>query len=539
MSSESIPSLDINRLVWELASDKKSIRHTAFDTVYDGLALQTRREPLDYLAMMRLWKGLYYLLWKEDKVDMQFTLCKRISGLIHMLPEPSPKEERAFMKFAGIDDEGSLDDEYEDSDDDTAEYGGQAVLFARCGLETLCREWPSVDYLRQSKVMRLVRDFVYALIERILSNYDESAIEANMLIHTISLVLLSNSRIVQQASPKSLVIHFSDVWTDGIRRGLKQTYESQPFTEKKLSHLLSPWIEYMVNSIDKEVSESIGTNIFGRITDTSYKPPENFAEYLGNIDEDEDEQDISLIELVRSQAKEAERIEKQMQGVSTKCELNVKKIRRPWEKRMRGHVGSYRYAEQDPHARPESTTEKNSDSIGNKVEYRGTRTLSNSEILEKFVAELQEVQTWWRANSEAILESLANADQEPTPKRILRKEEKAFVEAKQYLNRSTYNKYKTELHNVRVSRRGLLVYDPKVHERMLRTEDYAVIKPVLLNQLDPEELEKLFGADSGILDELGVVVDVSRFYAREDMEDTDTIDADRESSNSDEDDCHK
>lgn len=113
------------------------------------------------------------------------------------------------------------------------------------------------------------------------------------------------------------------------------------------------------------------------------------------------------------------------------------------------------------------------------------------------------------------------------------------MEAKQYLNRSIYAKYKTELHNVRVSRRGLLVYDPKVHERMLRTEDYAVIKPVLLNQLDPEELEKLFGTDSGILDELGAVIGASRFYAREDMEDTDSIDADRESSNSEEDDCHK
>ncbi|KAE8304098.1 Nucleolar protein, Nop52 [Giardia duodenalis] len=542
MSSETIPSLDINRLVWELASDKKSIRHTAFDTVYDGLALQTRREPLDYLAMMRLWKGLYYLLWKEDKVDMQFTLCKRISGLIHMLPEPSPKEERAFMKFAGVDNEGSLYDEDEDTEDDTADYGGQAVLFARCGLETLCREWPSVDYLRQSKVMRLVRDFVYALIERILSNYDESAIEANMLIHTVSLVLLSNSRIVQQASPKSLVIHFSDVWADGIRRGLKQTYESQPFTEEKLSHLLSPWIEYVVNSIDKEVSESIGTNIFSRITDTSYNPPENFAEYLRNVEEDEgseSDQDISLIELVLSQAKEAERVEQQMQGVSTKCELNIKKIRRPWEKRMRGHVGSYRYAEKDPHARPGPTTEESSDNTGNRVEYRGARALSNSEILEMFATELQEAQAWWRANSEAILESLANADQEPAPKRVLRKEEKAFVEAKQYLNRSIYAKYKTELHNVRVSRRGLLVYDPKVHERMLRTEDYAVIKPVLLNQLDPEELEKLFGTDSGILDELGAVIGASRFYAREDMEDTDSIDADRESSNSEEDDCHK
>ena len=538
MSSEGIPSLDINKLVWELASDKKSIRHTAFDTVYDGLALQTRREPLDYLAMMRLWKGLYYLLWKEDKVDMQFELCKRISGLIHMLPEPSPEEERVFMKFAGVDDEGSPNDDGSDYND-TADYGGQAVLFARCGLETLCREWPSVDYLRQSKIMRLVRDFVYALIERILSNYDESIVEASMLIHTVSLVLLSNSRIVQQASPKSLVIHFSDVWTDGVRRGLKQTHESQPFTEEKLSHLLSPWIEYVVSSTDKEVSESIGTNIFSRVTDTSYKPPENFAEYLQDSEEHEDsdsDHNVSLLQLVRSQAKKAESLEEQTQGLSTKCELNIRKIRRPWEKRMRGHVGSYRYAEKDPHARPGVATEESSDSTENRVEYRRrNRSLSNSEILNIFASELQEIQEWWKANSDTILEGLAEENKEPAPKRTLRKEERAFLEAKQYLNRSIYNKYKTELHNVRVSRRGLLIYDPKVHERMLRTEDYAVIKPVLLSQLDPEELEKLFGANSGILDELGATIGASRFYAREDMEDTDSIDADRESSNSEED----
>lgn len=546
MSSDGIPSLDINKLVWELASDKKSIRHAAFDAVYDGLALQTRREPLDYLAMMRLWKGLYYLLWKEDKVDVQFTLCKKISGLIHMLPEPSPKEEKAFMKFAGMDEEESPNDYESDETEDAdgaADYGGQAVLFARCGLETFCREWPSVDYLRQSKVMRFVRDFVYALIERILSNYDDNIIEASMLMYTISLVLLSNSRIVQQASPKSLVIHFSDVWTDGIRRGIKRTHESQPFTEEKLSHLLSPWIEYVASSTDKDISESIGANIFSRVTDTSYNPPENLAEYLQD-DEDsngsENDRGISLIQLVQSQAKEAEDLDKQMQGVSTKCELNIAKIRRPWEKRMRGHVGSYRYAEKDPHARPGATTDESSDITENKVDYRRrTRALSNSEILKLFVNELQEIQEWWRINSEAILEKLANDGKEPAPKRVLRKEEKAFLEAKQYLNRSIYNKYKEELHNVRVSRRGILVYDPKVHERMLRTEDYAVIKPVLLSQLDPEELEKLFGADSGIVDELGVTISATRFYAREDMEDSDSIDADRESSNSEDDICHK
>lgn len=544
MSSDSIPSLDINKLVWELASDKKSIRHEAFDTVYDGLALQTRREPLDYLTMMRLWKGLYYLLWKEDKVDMQFALCKRISGLIHMLPEPSPREEKTFMKLAGMNDDDDDDDEQEDEDDeDAADYGGQAVLFVRCGLETFCREWPSVDYLRQSKIMRFVRDFVYALIERALSNYDDNIVEASMFMYTVSLVLLSNSRIVQQASPKSLVIHFSDVWTDGIRRGIKQTHENQPFTEEKLSHLLSPWIEYMVTSTDKDISESIGINIFSRITDTSYDPPENLAEYLQNCeDNDGSESDagVSLIQLVRSQAKEAENSEKQMQNISTKCELNVAKTRRPWEKRMRGHVGSYRYAEKDPHAKPRAIAEKNSDSTEDKLDYnRRIRTISNSEILNLFADELQLMQEWWITNGEAIIEKLANTNKEPAPKRALRKEEKAFLEAKQYLNRSIYNKYKNELHNVRVSRRGLLVYDPKVHERMLRTEEYAAIKPVLLSQLDPEELEKLFGTDSGIIDELGVTIDTSRFYAREDMEDSDSIDADRESSNSEEEFYHK
>ncbi|TNJ30006.1 Nucleolar protein, Nop52 [Giardia muris] len=501
-------SLNPTKLVWELASDTKDIRYKAFETVKEELGLLARQKPLDYLGMMTLWKGLYFLLWKEDKVDAQGRISREVSQLLDLLPEPSSEAEERFLAFLDGDDE------------DTDETGGQAVLFMRCALETLCREWEAVDYLRMSKVMRLVRDVVYGLVRRIIDTEGaEICIEGGMLLHTLNLVMLNDTRIATQSAPASLVAHVADVWVDAIRNGIKKS--EGVFSSTKLRDLLLPWIEFFITTKNVHIQKAIIDTIFFRVSDISYNPPVNLAAYidkdvdLSDIESEDDEKDEEKIRIPNLSLPQIT-----FKLAAEKAELDC-----PEDTIMKS-IGK----------KNQSSKEKEISSVP-KRKYTGTHSVdaytvdTTSEIpsidvpeaLEKFASELEEMREWWGENGKTLME-------EP-PRKVIRKEQQTFLEAKYQLNRYVYEEHKHELHNVRIDRRGFLVYDPDVHRRLVQTNEFYTIKPILLDSLDVSELERLFGGNTPEVAELAAQ---RHFYSKEDRADTDTLDADAESSESSE-----
>lgn len=484
----------------------KDVRYKAFETVKEELGLLARQKPLDYLGMMTLWKGLYYLLWKEDKVDAQRRISKEVSQLLDLLPEPSPEAEEGFIAF--------LDGDGENTD----ETGGQAILFMRCALETLCREWEAVDYLRMSKIMRLVRDVIYELVRRVIDTEGaEICVEGGMLLHTLNLVMLNDARIATQSAPGSLVAHVADVWVDAIRNGIRKSEGA--FSSTKLRDLLLPWLEFFITTNNVHIQKAIIDTIFFRVTDISYNPPVNLAAYidedvdLSDIEDEEGEENdnipnLSLPQITFKLAAEKEELD----SPEEEEEKTLESMNNTHSKRRKTFLARIR--------KPQGTRNVDVYTIDTTAEIP---PINVPEALEKFASELEEMREWWGEHGKALLE-------EP-PRKVIRKEQQAFLEAKYQLNRQVYEKHKHELHNVRVDRKGFLVYDPDVHRRLVQTQEFYTIKPVLLDSLDVSELEQLFGGNTPEVTELAAQ---RHFYPKEDRADTDTLDADAESSESSE-----
>ena len=77
------------------------------------------------LEMLVLWKALHYCLWLADKSAVQLELCASLANLIHACKNEI-----------------------------------QALQFLRCFLQTVMREWGSLDYHRVNKFYSLIRVFL-------------------------------------------------------------------------------------------------------------------------------------------------------------------------------------------------------------------------------------------------------------------------------------------------------------------------------------------------------------------------------------------
>lgn len=69
---------------------------------------------------MRIWQGLFYTLWMSDKLLIQEECAESISSLVHL-----PKTD-------------------------------SALLFFKCGLNTLINKWTGIDQLRLDKFLMVI-----------------------------------------------------------------------------------------------------------------------------------------------------------------------------------------------------------------------------------------------------------------------------------------------------------------------------------------------------------------------------------------------
>ena len=118
-----------SKFVRALASSDWHTRERALSSFETWLSMS---EEVNVKDMKKLWKGLYYNFWHSDKVPVQQQLAERLSNVV-------------------------CDMKMQDS---------VALAFWETFLETMSREWSSIDRLRLDKFMSLVRMFVHASLVR-------------------------------------------------------------------------------------------------------------------------------------------------------------------------------------------------------------------------------------------------------------------------------------------------------------------------------------------------------------------------------------
>lgn len=128
--------------------------------------------------MIRIWKGLYYCFWMQDKALLQEELALNISKLLDCLQE-QPQ---------------------------------QCILFMKTFLITICREWPNIDKWRLDKFMMLMRKFFRRYFEWLAKNdWNQQFLQESLQIWKMNVMSIDDSE-----SPEGVKFHFASLLLDEL-----------------------------------------------------------------------------------------------------------------------------------------------------------------------------------------------------------------------------------------------------------------------------------------------------------------------------------
>ncbi|KAF1975076.1 nucleolar protein-like protein NOP52 variant [Bimuria novae-zelandiae CBS 107.79] len=159
-----------------LASSDKRMRDQALASLRAFLSSRTEISELD---LLKLWKGLFYCLWMQDKPAHQQALSRSLASLPSALKTPV------------------------------------VLPFLRAFWTTIAREWAQIEALRLDKYLYLIRQYVNASFRFLSANNwaGTKAIEEHGRI--VAEIPLNP---VDAKVPNGLRFHVLDVWVDELEK---------------------------------------------------------------------------------------------------------------------------------------------------------------------------------------------------------------------------------------------------------------------------------------------------------------------------------
>ncbi|XP_026000110.1 ribosomal RNA processing protein 1 homolog A [Astatotilapia calliptera] len=160
------------QLAQRLASNEKPVRTRAMKKLRKYVSLRSQKGEFSGEELLKLWKGLFYCLWMQDKPLLQEELSRKISTLIHSFTSTQ-----------------------------------QQLSYLRSFLQTMKREWTGIDRLRMDKFFQLVR-FVFRQTFEVLRrrSWDSSAV--SQFLELLTAQLLQSDA----AAPSGLQLHVLDLY---------------------------------------------------------------------------------------------------------------------------------------------------------------------------------------------------------------------------------------------------------------------------------------------------------------------------------------
>ncbi|KAI4894810.1 hypothetical protein NFI96_000654 [Prochilodus magdalenae] len=232
-------------LAQRLAANEKLVRTKALKTLRKYFNLRSQKEAGGFTNedLMKIWKGLFYCLWMQDKPLLQEELSDRISGLIH--------------SFHTTDSQ---------------------LLYFETFLQTLKREWNGIDRLRMDKFFQLVR-FVFRQAFEVLRRRQWDSSLVNQLLEVFTAQLLQSTTRV----PDGLMLHILELYmTELARVGAAELTAEQNLT------FIDPFCRAMAKTKERSVLTYISKNIFSTIVDHASYAVEDLLKELRDGGEDSD-----------------------------------------------------------------------------------------------------------------------------------------------------------------------------------------------------------------------------------------------------------
>ncbi|KAF2472194.1 uncharacterized protein BDR25DRAFT_324655 [Lindgomyces ingoldianus] len=195
-----------------LASSDKTTRDNALDSLRTYLSGRSQIEELD---LLKLWKGLFYCMWMQDKPVHQQRLARDLASLIEVL------------------------------------QAGVVLPFVECFWKTMAREWGGIDALRMDKYLYLIRQYLNASF-RYLSRDRWSNIDG--ITRVVQILENIPLHPTDMKIPNGLRYHIFDIYVDELEKVGGEKMEEVP-REKLLEPVRRIQKESKVKSVRNAAKE--------------------------------------------------------------------------------------------------------------------------------------------------------------------------------------------------------------------------------------------------------------------------------------------
>ncbi|XP_049904275.1 ribosomal RNA processing protein 1 homolog B-like isoform X3 [Epinephelus moara] len=212
------------QLAQRLASNEKPIRTKAIKKLRKYINARSHNASGGFTGdeLLKLWKGLFYCLWMQDKPLLQEELSNQLSTLIH--------------SFHSIDEQ---------------------FLYLESFLQTFKREWTGIDRLRMDKFLQLVRFMFRQIFEMLKRKNWESGMVARFL-DLLTVQLLQSS----SEAPSGLQFHILDLYMTELA-----AVGSAELTADQNLIFIEPFCKTAAKTKDRSLSGAICSSIFSTIID--------------------------------------------------------------------------------------------------------------------------------------------------------------------------------------------------------------------------------------------------------------------------------
>ncbi|NWT41064.1 RRP1B protein, partial [Chroicocephalus maculipennis] len=228
-----------------LAANEKRIRDRALKKLRGYISVRTQRPAGGFSQeeLLKIWKGLFYCMWMQDKPLLQEELADNISQLIHVIQNTEARH-----------------------------------LFIQTFWQTMNREWNGIDNLRLDKYYMLMRRILRQSFEVLKRNeWDESLIELFLPL------LMKEVMDPDSNAPTGIKLHFIDIYLDELAKvGAKELTADQNLK------FIEPFCKIAAKSKDRCMLHAVATGIFELIVDQSPYAIEDLMKELGSNGDEED-----------------------------------------------------------------------------------------------------------------------------------------------------------------------------------------------------------------------------------------------------------
>ncbi|CAN9498046.1 unnamed protein product [Ophioblennius macclurei] len=207
-----------------LACNEKSVRNKALKKLRKYISVRSHSHTGGFTAveLLKLWKGLFYCLWMQDKPLLQEELSRNISTLIH-----------SFHQF------------------DTQ------LLYLESFLQTVKREWTGIDRLRMDKFFQLVRFMFRQTFELLKRNSWEKG-QISRFVDLLTAELLQ----VGSRAPSGLQLHVLDLYMSELA-----AVGSAELTADQNLVFIEPFCRTAAKTKDRTLFSAVCSRIFSVIID--------------------------------------------------------------------------------------------------------------------------------------------------------------------------------------------------------------------------------------------------------------------------------